>query len=347
MKPVNEVGIVGYGGYIPMYRIRDEEIGEIWSKGTKKFPIKEKSVPGLDEDVITMSVEASWQALKVAQIDPKSIEAVFIGAESHPYAVKPSATVVAEAIGATPKLIAVDMEFACRAGSTAMQNIIGLVGSEMIKYGLAIGADTAQGRPGDELEYTAAAGAAAFIIGPGDESLAIFESTYSYVTDTPDFWRREGEYYPRHGQRFTGEPAYFKHTISAARGLMEESGLKPDDFDYVVFHQPNVKFPLRAGKILGFSREKILPGLLSNIIGNTYAGASLLGLIAVLDIANPGDRILMVSFGSGAGSDAFNIVVTDKISRRSKKTSLSTYIETKKYINYALYAKYRRKIRLR
>jgi len=56
---------------------------------------------------------------------------------------------------------------------------------------------------------------------------------------------------------------------------------------------------------------------------------------------------LMVSFGSGAGSDAFNIVVTDKISRRSKKTSLSTYIETKKYINYALYAKYRRKIRLR
>ncbi|HDJ89813.1 MAG TPA: hydroxymethylglutaryl-CoA synthase [Thermoprotei archaeon] len=347
MKPMNNVGIVGYGGYIPIYRIKDEEIGSIWSKGSKIFPIKEKSVSGLDEDVVTMSVEASLQALKVAGINPNDIGAVFVGAESHPYAVKPSATIIAEAIGAVPKIIAVDMEFACRAGSTAMQNIIGLVGSGMIRYGLAIGADTAQGRPGDELEYTAAAGAAAFIIGSGDESLAIFESTYSYVTDTPDFWRRDGEYYPRHALRFTGEPAYFKHIISAARGLMEESGLKPEDFDYAVFHQPNVKFPLKAGKILGFTKDKILPGLLSNSIGNTYAGASLLGLVAVLDIAKPGDRILMVSFGSGAGSDAFNIVVTDKISRRNRKRPLATFIKRKKYINYAIYAKFRRKIRIR
>jgi hydroxymethylglutaryl-CoA synthase len=52
---------------------------------------------------------------------------------------------------------------------------------------------------------------------------------------------------------------------------------------------------------LGFSKEQIAPGLLVPVIGNTYAGAAIIGLTAILDIAQPGDRILMVSFGSGAG----------------------------------------------
>ena len=57
-------------------------------------------------------------------------------------------------------------------------------------YALAIGADTAQGRPGDALEYTAASGGAAYIVGPADDALAICLGSFSFVTDTPDFWRR-------------------------------------------------------------------------------------------------------------------------------------------------------------
>jgi 3-hydroxy-3-methylglutaryl CoA synthase len=86
---------------------------------------------------------------------------------------------------------------------------------------------------------------------------------------------------------------------------MEASGLKPADFTHAIFHQPNTKFPQRAGKELGFSPEQIKTGLLSPVIGNTYAGASLIGLSAVLDEAQPGDLILMTSYGSGAGSDSF------------------------------------------
>ena len=87
---------------------------------------------------------------------------------------------------------------------------------------------------------------------------------------------------------------------------------------YAVFHQPNTKFPQKAGATLGFKPEQIKPGLLVPVIGNTYAGSSLIGLTAILDIAKPGDRILMVSYGSGAGSDAFSLIVTEKITERQK-----------------------------
>ncbi|RLF78332.1 hydroxymethylglutaryl-CoA synthase family protein [Palaeococcus sp. (in: euryarchaeotes)] len=343
LKPNKEVGIVGYGAYVPMYRIKAEEIGRVW--GVNSFPIQEKSVNNLDEDAITIGIEAARNALKRAQIDPKEIRALWFGTESKPYAVKPSATVIAEAIGATPDLDAADFEFACKAGTEALQASIGFVGSGMAKYAMAIGADTSQGRPGDHLEFTASAGGAAYIVGEKDsETLAYFEGSYSYVTDTPDFWRRQHEHYPRHGNRFTGEPAYFHQIISAAKGLMEELNYSPSDFDYAVFHQPNVKFPLTVAKILGIPKEKVLPGLLSGIIGNTYSGATLVGISAVLDIAKPGDRILWVSFGSGAGSDAFSLVVQDAIEeKRDLAPKTMDYVNRKKYIDYALYAKHRSK----
>ena len=289
-----------------------------------------------------MSIEAARNALSRAGIDPAELRAVWVGSESHPYAVKPSGTVVAEAIGATPHIQAADMEFACKAGSEAMVAAMGLVGSGMADYAMAIGMDTAQGKPGDALEYTAAAGGAAFIIGPAENALAILQSSYSFVTDTPDFWRRADQHYPEHGQRFTGEPAFFKHIGEAAKALMEAAGTKPADYAYVVLHQPNAKFPQREAHALGFTDEQIKPGLLSPVIGNTYAGAALIGLTATLDIAKAGQRILCVSYGSGAGSDAFDILVTDKLEeRRNLAPSTQDYIARRIEIDYGTYARMR------
>ena len=177
MKPDRPVGIVGYGAYVPRYRIAAKDISQVWTGGHGGVPVESKSVPGPDEDVITMSLEAARNALKRAAIAPNDLSAVWIGSESHPYSVKPSGTVVAEALGATPFVSSADFEFACKAGTEAMTAGMGMVGSGMARYVLAIGADTAQGRPGDALEYTAAAGAAAMIIGPAADSLATIEAT--------------------------------------------------------------------------------------------------------------------------------------------------------------------------
>lgn len=347
MKPDHEVGIVGYGAYIPRYRLPASEVARVWTNGMGGTPIKEKAVAGLDEDVITMAVEAARNALARAQIDPTLIRAVWVGSESHPYAVKPSSTIVAEAIGAVPNTEAADWEFACKAGSEALQATIGLVGSKMARYALSIGMDTAQGRPGDALEYTAASGGAAYLVGPAEEALAVFQGSYSFVTDTPDFWRRAEEKYPAHGDRFTGEPAYFRHTETAAQTLMEMMGTTAADYTYAIFHQPNVKFPERSAKTLGFKPEQYGPGLLAGDIGNVYAGSCLLGLTAVLDNAKPGDRILCVSYGSGAGSDAFDLRVTEHITARQNRAPLTqAYIARRTPIDYALYTRYRGKLRM-
>lgn len=346
-----DVGIVGYGAYIPIYRIKVEEIAKVWGADANSIKrglaIEEKSVPGPDEDTATISVEAARNALQMAQINPQEIGAIYIGSESHPYAVKPTATIVAEAIGATPNLTAADLEFACKAGTAGIQACMGLVQSRMIKYGLAGGADTSQGAPGDPLEYTASAGGAVFIVGSNsNKTVAEIEASLSFTTDTPDFWRREGADYPRHGGRFTGEPAYFKHVIACTEKIMESVKAKPSDFDYVVFHQPNGKFPMEAGKELGFKPEQIIPGLLVSKIGNTYSGASLVGLCAVLDIAKPEQRILVTSYGSGAGSDSFVIRTTKELPKaRERGYPVQKYVENKKYLDYGTYAKYRGKIK--
>lgn len=343
-------GIVGYGAYIPRNRIKVEEIAKVWGADAPSYKkglmLEEKSVPSPDQDTITMSVEASKNALKRARINPKEIGAVYIGSESHPYAVKPSGTVLAEAIGATPDVHTADLEFACKAGTEGMFVVLGLVKAGEIKYGLAVGADTSQGAPGDALEYSAAAGAAAFIFGK-EKVIAETIDTYSYTTDTPDFWRREYQYYPQHGGRFTGDPAYFKHIMGAAKGLMDKARMKPSDLNYVIFHQPNGKFPLRVGEMLGFKKEQILPGWLVPKLGNTYSGSSPLGLTATLDISKPGDMILIVSYGSGAGSDGFIFRVTkliDEVRDLAPKTK-EILEKNRYYLEYGVYAKFRQKIK--
>jgi hydroxymethylglutaryl-CoA synthase len=216
----------------------------------------------------------------------------------------------------------------------------------MIEAGLAIGMDTAQGRPGDDLEYAAASGGAAYVIGRnGKDAIAVIDCSTSFVSDTGDFWRRAHEKYPRHLSRFTGEPAYFYHIESSVKTILRETGQKPSDFSYAVFHQPNPRFPVEVAIRLGFTIEQIKTGLLNPMIGNTYAGSSPIGLAAVLDEAKPGDKILLASFGSGAGSDAFCIEVLDGIKKtRGVNPTVKSMIQHGSKIDYSTYSKFRDKL---
>ena len=128
--------------------------------------------------------------------------------------------------------------------------------------------------------------------------------------------------------------------------MFEAMGTTAQDYKYAVFHQPNGKFPTRVAGQLGFAPEQIEYGLLTPNIGNTYSGAVPLGLANVLDHAEPGDRIFVTSYGSGAGSDAFDITVTDEILnyKRDNAPVLEKVMADPVYIDYGMYAKFKGKI---
>ena len=310
------VGIVAFGSYVPQGRIKVSDIAAVWEKDgkdiIKSLGVEEKAVAEKDEDAVTLAVEAARNCLAMTQRQPVEIEALLVGSESHPYAVNPTSTIVAQALGISHNYLAVDLEFACKAATAGMQVVTGLVAAKKISFGLVIGTDCAQARPHDILEYTAGAGAAALLLGK-EELLVEIIDFCSYSSDTPDFWRREGVRYPAHGGRFTGEPAYFNHVESAAKQLFAKTNSKPEEYDYCVFHSPNGKFPQTVAKRLGFSEKQLKPGFIVDQIGNPYSASSLLSLCLVLENARPNQKIFMVSYGSGAGSDAFVLKTTANI----------------------------------
>jgi hydroxymethylglutaryl-CoA synthase len=332
MTNVNQpVGIVSYGAYLPKEVILASEVERgqqaVGSGIPQALMVRQKTVPAKDEDTATMSVAAGEQALARLKDNGSKdkVGALFVGSESHPYAVKPTGTIVASALDLPSTLAMADLQFACKAGTQSLQIGYAYVKAGLTQASMAIGADTAQARPGDVLEFTAGAGAAALVVGSdalGEDSVLVeIEATASVATDTPDFWRRPGQPYPEHAGRFSGEPAYFAHISQAAQQLMAEVKVVSADLDYCVFHTPNGKFPRAIAKKLGFSSEQLAPSLIVDQIGNTYAAASLLALTALLDQVEAGKRILLVSYGSGSGSDAFLLRTTAALPRRRKKWS--------------------------
>jgi hydroxymethylglutaryl-CoA synthase len=341
-----KVGIVSYGTAIPGFAIKAEEIELAQNRVNSGIPqslgVMQKSMPDLDEDTATLATRASWQAIDRMSLNKAGeIGTLFIGSESHPYAVKPTGTIVKQALGLSEEMSLVDMQFACKAGTQAMQSGMAHVLAGFSKLALAVGADTAQSQPGDVLEFTAGAGAAAFVLGKS-KLLAKLVATTSIATDTPDFWRRTKQNYPQHAGRFSGDPGYFYHVVGAAKKIMAETGLKTNDFDYCIFHTPNKKFPVLAAKKLGFSQEQLEPSLVVKKIGNTYAAAVPVALAAVLDVAKAKERILVVSYGSGAGSDVFVFETTTNLVNKRKKWSNSVLHQLSK-LQYLNYENYRRR----
>lgn len=330
--------IIGFGTYLPSHRITVEEIARHHGQEPRTIErglgVEEKTVPEEGEDTFTLAFEAGKQAIEQAGIAPCEISAVFVGSESHPYAVKPTSGMVAAALGIDPFCHSSDLEFACKAGTAAMQIIDSMVRAGQVRYGLAIGADTAQARPGDALEYTAAAGAAALVIGADHTENAIcrIDATLSFTTDTPDFWRSAGSAYPSHAGRFTGEPAYFRHVREVTNGILEITKVKPEELHHVVFHMPNAKFPRKVGKELGFTDEQLALGMIVSEVGNTYSACSLLGLARVLEHARKNDRILVVSYGSGAGADAFLLTMLRSGRPLPEETRKKTYLTYNEYM---------------
>jgi hydroxymethylglutaryl-CoA synthase len=367
--PGDKVGIVGYGAYVPIQRIKSElivrerepkrkDLDGFVEKVKNGLLLRDKSVAGVTEDSITIATEAAQNAIDMARVNPAEIETVAVGSESKPYAVGTIARHVASFLGLGNHVYIADLEGACNSGMQSNAFIESQILSGRIKYGLAVGTDVAQAPRGDPLEYACGAGAGAFLLG-ADDTVATIEDTAAYSSLTLDFWRRDGIHVPSHFGRTTVE-AYIKHVIGAIEGLlMKRPEISLQDFDYLTFHQPSGYMPMKTCKTLAqdkipilenpeledrirltpeFIEERVRPWLRVLDTGNTYAASTLVATCDILDHAKPGQDVLAVSYGSGAYTLATWLHVEDAIVRKKGRTpTVQDYLNRRRDISFATY----------
>lgn len=297
-------GIKSLSCYVPEGRLSVGNLHRVWGKLSTSSATK--SVPSFDEDATTLATTAA-RRLRKNGADKSVVDCVWVGSESKPYAVKTSAATVASCLGLSNSIGAADIEFACRGAIEAMLRLSSSIETGSLSQALVVASDCAQAPPGDPLEATASAAAVALVLAQSEECPIQISQSCFFVTDTTDFHRRDGQKFPTHANRFTGVPAYFHHVTSAVNSFFEKTNSQTEDFRYVVFHQPNQRFAKRVGSRLGFNQDQIAPVLFANRIGNPHAANVFVGIAQAVSLADTGDKILVASYGSGAGSDAFAI----------------------------------------
>jgi 2-acetylphloroglucinol acetyltransferase len=346
----SRTGIVSYGFSFPKRRLKVEETISTWKNAPVElirdaFDVKERGVLGADEDVITLSVDAAKMALTKWGGDKTLVDSLYLGTCTNPYDSKPSGTVIVEALGLGREVKCADIQFSTKSGTTALQLGQAMVSAGLSRHAIAIGADTLNRHvsPGDSQEAWAGAGAAAVLIGNTD-TIAEIDGIASYVSDLPDSFRVQGERYIRTGTPLgssRNEISIEEHTSRVTQMILKQLQCEVQDFNHVVFQQATGSSPFSQGRALGFVPEQVEAAVFASAIGDTGSASALIGLAKVLEVASPGDRILVISYGFGAGSDAMSLKVTDQIARvRSKGVTVQSVLDDKIYVSYAEAMKY-------
>jgi hydroxymethylglutaryl-CoA synthase len=338
-----KAGIVGYGVYIPRFRIKKDEYVKAWgSYGARG--VDEKAVTGVDEDVMTMAVESSRNATKRANTNRDQLDGVFFASTSAPYSEKLLSSTIVAALNGSPKAFTADVGYSTKAGTTALLSCLDFVSCGRGDFALSVASDSPQAMPGDLLEHALGAGSASFIIGKDNTLVCLEGARSSCMEIIGERYRRQGERYLKDaGIAAYAEQAFNWALTGSVTTLLTDLGLKSDEFAYAVFQQFDGRSAYDIGRKMGFKDTQITPSMSVCKIGDTGCSSPLIGLCAVFDVAKQGDRILLASYGAGSGSDAVSLVATDKIEEFRNEVPLTeTYISQKEYVDYITYLKFRR-----
>jgi len=339
-----DVGISGFGVYIPRYRIARSEY--LKAVGSFASMVDEKAVAAYDEDAITMGTEAAANALKSADVNSSQIDALYFASTSPPYAEKLLSGTISTALDLNSKVQVADFGFSTKAGTSALLTCIDFISSGRGNLGLVVASDSPIAQVGYTMEHGLGAGAAAFVIGK-DDIIAKFEGSYSSVKEVL------GERFRRNGEKFIedleikaySDAAFNGLMISSIKGLMSNLIVKPDDVNYVAVHQSDVRAAYSIAKMCNLIDAKIAPGIVASKIGDAGVGTVLIGLAAILEKAKTGERIFVASYGSGAGSDAISFLIKNAAEEKKRDVpTIEEYLADKEYLDFISYLKIKRMI---
>jgi len=336
------LGISGYGVAVPRLRIKREDYAKAWGSFSAAG-VNEKAVAGFDEDMLTLATKVGQRALDSVPLKPDKITRFAFASTTPPYTEKLLSGTILAGLGAPGETYTTDHTSSTRAGTEALlagfEHLTGNPGGNA----LVAAADAPQASMWDAIEHGMGAGAAGFVLS-GFALLAEFEGSSSVVSEHfGERFRPRDEQVTRdlNVKKFS-EGSFVSNTTKAASALLKKLGRKPEDYAHVVIQQPDARAPASAAGKLGFQDPQLAAGMVSANLGDLGAASTPVGLAAALEASQVGDRILVVSYGSGAGSDALSFKV---ISDRKPAFTVSKETARKEYIDYVQYLKLKGAIR--
>jgi len=297
----------------------------------------ERAVAGFDEDSITMAVAAGLNCL--GDMDRDTVDGLMFASTTPPYIEKQAATTVSLGVDLRRDINTLDCTDTLRAGTTAMKAAIDAVKAGSARKVLVTVADTPMGGPRSPVEANSGDGAAAFVFGDSDVAVEVLDG-YSVADEIIDIWRPEGDAIKATWEdRFCLEEGYARNVKEVAAAMMQKAKLAPSDFAKAVYYAPDARRHRDMAKMLGFAPETVQDPLFG-AVGSAGAAHVPMMLVAALEEAKPGDKILVVNYGNGA--DAFVLQVTDKIEKLRDRRGVKAYAAAKKALpEYGMYLQWR------
>jgi len=329
------VGVTSYGAYIPIWRISRGLMG----KGLQG----ERSVAGRDEDSLTMAVAAAMNC--VSEIDRDTIDGVFFASTTSPFQEKSAAATIAAVLDLRSDVFVADFAGSLKAGTSALKAALNIVKAGSARQILVAAADCRLGEPGSVNEQAFGDGAAALLV--GTEAAAELEGDCSLFDEIYVTWRRDIDLYVNTWEdRYVYSSGYLKVTKETVLRLMNKMEVKAEDVAKAIFSVPDPRRGVELARSLNFDPKTQLQNSFMDAIGSTGTAQPLMLFTAALEGANPGDRLILASYGSG--SDAFLFRVTDGIKRlKGRRRGVEAYIARKKMLkDYTTYLKWRKLIKL-
>ena len=329
------VGIVSYGAYIPIYRLSRESIASVWGGSLGRG---EKAVANADEDSITMAVEAVLDCL--TGIDRQVVDGLYLASTTTPYREKQSASIIRAATDLREEITTIDFANSLRGATNAMSAATNAVKAGEAKRVMVVASDCRLPAPKSEFEPIFGDGSAAFLLGDSEVAVSI-EGSYTLSSEFYDIWRKENDTHPIAWEdRFIREEGYQKILPQAVKELMKKYKMSPKDFTKAVFYAPDSRIHATLATIMGFDPKTQVQDPMFNSLGNTGCAFAPMMLVAALEDAKPGDKLLFATYGDGA--DAYILQVNEQIEKIRDRRGIKRHLASKLPLpSYGLYLQMR------
>jgi 3-hydroxy-3-methylglutaryl CoA synthase len=314
-------GIRSIGAYVPMLRL---SLGAISGGGRKTGGGSgERSIAYFDEDAVTMAVAAATNCLE--GLDRSLVDGVLFASTSYPYKEKQAASVVAKALDLRRDVVTADFADSVRAGTTALRAGLDSVKAGSTRNLLVVASDCRPTAPRSALEKSFGDGAAAFLL--SDTDVAATVDQHQFIADEIiDVWRTETDRFVRTWEdRFVVEHGYVHNTVEAIKALLQKSGLAPKDFTKAVLYTPDGRSFAAVARAIGFDPKTQVQDTLFGKLGNTGAAFAPMLLVAALEEAKPGAKLLLANYGDGA--EASVVSVTDTVAPLRNKRAMAWHMQ--------------------